>query len=225
MQGNSGIKNSRRCHGIAATLVMASGLWLVLTPSQAAGQQDAAAPTHMAHAHHMHASAAPAQSGYVRREVRYTVPHLALRSAADDPVDIAELLREDKPVMLNFIFTSCTAICPVMTATFARVRAELGPERSELRMISVSIDPEHDTPSRLAEYAQRFRADKDWIFLTGTVPDIVGLQRAFDNYRGDKMNHQPITFMRISPDAPWVRVEGFTSARALIGEYRRLRKQ
>jgi protein SCO1/2 len=59
--------------------------------------------------------------------------------------------------------------------------------------------------------------------LTGTLDDSVAVQRAFDVYRGDKMNHQPATFLRAAPGQPWVRLEGFASAADILREYRQLR--
>jgi protein SCO1 len=113
-------------------------------------------------------------------------------------------------------------VCPVLTATFSQVQAALGDERNALRMVSISIDPEHDTPARLAAYAAKFHAGPQWRFLTGSLSDIVAVQKAFDAYRGEKTSHVPLTFLRASPDAPWVRIEGFASAAELVREYHAL---
>jgi len=131
------------------------------------------------------------------------------------------VLASDIPVMLNLIFTTCTAVCPVMSATFEQVRNELGPRREQLHMVSISIDPEHDTPERLREYAEKFHADHLWQFYTGTQTEIVKLQRALQAYRGNKMNHIPTTYLRATATSPWVRIEGFASAEELISEYDR----
>jgi protein SCO1/2 len=113
---------------------------------------------------------------------------------------------------MNFIFTSCTAICPVMTGTFAQVQRRLGKDIDKVRMVSISIDPEHDTPAKLASYAKKFGAGPERLFLTGKTDNIVAVQRAFDTYRGDKMNHIPLTLMRASPKTEWVRYDGFASS-------------
>jgi protein SCO1/2 len=86
-------------------------------------------------------------------------------------------------------------------------------------MISVSIDPEEDTPPRLREYAKKFSAGPQWQHYTGTVAASVAMQKAFNAYRGDKMNHDPLTLMRAAPGKPWVRVDGFASAADLQGQY------
>lgn len=87
-------------------------------------------------------------------------------------------------------------------------------------MISVSIDPEYDTPDALNAYAKRFKAGPQWEFLTGSLDDSVAVQKAFDADRGDKMNHAPMTLMRATPDSQWIRYEGFARADELAEEAR-----
>jgi protein SCO1/2 len=131
---------------------------------------------------------------------------------------VHELLSTDRPILANFIFTSCTAICPAMSATFAQVQQGLAQDSDKVLMVSFSIDPEQDTPAALAAYAKRFDAGPQWVFLTGTLEDSIAVQKAFDAYRGDKMNHAPLTLLRATPDSRWVRYDGFASAADLVKE-------
>jgi protein SCO1/2 len=170
------------------------------------------------HAAHARQAAATV---YARSVQRYAVPALSLIDANGQSVALRSLLDTDKPVLVNFVFTSCTAICPVMTATFAQLQERLGPERDRVRMVSVSIDPEHDTPARLREYAQRFHAGADWHFLTGSRDEIIGAQRAFNAFRGNKTNHTPLTFVRAGARLQWIRIEGLASAEQLLQEIAR----
>ena len=171
-----------------------------------------------AHHEHHHHHAAPA--GVERSEAAYTVPNVTMVNQQGEKVSLTELLDTDQPVMLNFIFTSCTAICPAMSATFASVQNKLGSDSEKLRMISISIDPEYDTPDALSAYAKRFKAGPQWEFLTGSLDDSVAVQKAFDADRGDKMNHAPMTLMRARPDSQWIRYEGFAKADVLAKEIR-----
>ena len=157
-----------------------------------------------------------------RTTASYAVPDVTLKDQSGQPVSLRATLAEDQPVLVNFIYTSCTAICPVMSGTFAQVQKELGTASGKVRMLSVSIDPEHDTPSELARYAGRFNAGPQWLFLTGSLEDIIKVQRAFDAYRGDKMNHTPLTLLRASPQAEWVRYDGFANAKDLAEEAERM---
>lgn len=165
--------------------------------------------------------AAHAAVAYSRSVQRYQVPALSLVDANGKSVRLGELLAADKPLMINFIFTSCSAICPVMAATFAQVQQRLGPRRDGVRMVSVTIDPGYDTPERLRDYARRFEARPDWHFLTGGADAIRRVQDAFDAYRGNKGNHLPLTILRAAPGATWIRVEGLASPDQLLRELER----
>jgi len=165
------------------------------------------------------AAVAPASSP-ARAAMAYTVPDVRLVRADGTEVMIRPELERSGPVVLNFIFTTCTTICPVLTRTLAKVQETLGQDRDRVRMVSVSIDPERDTPARLREYARTFKAGPEWAFYTGTSDASVAMQKAFDVFRGNKMNHVPVTFVRTGPDHPWIRLEGLGNAEAILREIR-----
>ena len=169
------------------------------------------------HAHHHH-HAAPAASTVSRSEAPYALPKVMLRDQDGAAVALAQRLDDGRPVLLNFIYTSCTAICPPMTRIFAEVQNRLGAERRRLHMVSVSIDPEHDTPRQLKDYARQFGADDNWIFLTGSSAASTSVQQAFNAYRPDKMGHTPLTFLRRAPGQPWVRLDGLAQADRILAE-------
>jgi protein SCO1/2 len=77
----------------------------------------------------------------------------------------------------NFMFSRCPDVCPLLTGKMKGLRTELLRERSHLRFVSFSVDPEHDTPAVLKKFAQEHGADQpDWSFLTGPlqlIQDIV----------------------------------------------------
>lgn len=164
----------------------------------------------------------PDSSGYTRTERAYTIPDVVLTDSEARPVRLRDLLESGEPVMVNFIFTTCGTICPVMVKVFSEVPGKLGADARRLRMVSISIDPEHDTPARLKAYAREYAADARWRFLTGRVQDISAIQRAFASYRGDKMNHEPVTLLHAAPGKAWVRIDGFASATELANEYRKV---
>lgn len=172
----------------------------------------------VAHAHH---DASSEQEGYVRRTAHYVVPDVTLRDTEGAAVPLRSSLGGG-PVILDFIFTTCDTICPVTSMTFSQLQDALGPARSAVHMVSISIDPEQDTPAVLKKYAAKFGAGPQWQMLTGSVADSILVQRAFDTYRGDKMNHQPTTFLRVRPGQPWVRLDGFASAADIVREFRAL---
>jgi len=135
-------------------------------------------------------------------------------------VDIGTELDRQGPIYLNFIYTSCGSVCPVLSQTFSVLRDRLGPEGVKVRMISLSIDPEYDTPPRLAAYRQQFGAHSMWRFYTGSLEASTAIQRAFGVLSRDKMNHPVATFYRPAADRAWVRIDGFASPEQLEAEYR-----
>lgn len=160
------------------------------------------------------APAAPDAPRYARSLVRPAVPPVTLVDRDGSRVALAEELARPGPVAVQFVFTTCAAICPVTTGTLAAARERY----PKLRALSITIDPEHDTPERLRAYAASFGAGRGWRFLTGRGADLLAVQQAFDVYRGDKMRHQPATFLRAAPGGPWLRLDGFPSAAELAAE-------
>jgi protein SCO1/2 len=86
-----------------------------------------------------------------------------------------------KIVVLDFIYTTCTDVCPLFTANFARLQRQLATEhRSEVLFISITTDPEIDSPKILKAYAQRHGADfGNWVFLTGTEAQLKEVWKDF----------------------------------------------
>jgi protein SCO1/2 len=193
-----------------STLKYAAALALLLAGGACSARQ-AADP----HAHHRMHAAEPVS----RSTAAYRLDGLRLLRADGKDVTLGEELDHDGPLVLDFVFTTCTAVCPILSRTFAELQARSDPAK-RLRLVSISIDPQHDTPAVLRGYAKQFEAGKRWRFYTGTVAQSVAVQRAFDVYRGNKMNHVPLTFVRRGRGQPWVRLEGYASADALLRELR-----
>jgi protein SCO1 len=75
--------------------------------------------------------------------------------------------------VVSFLFTRCDSICPVTTMKMERLQERTFDARAQIKLASFSVDPAHDTPARLAEYAQRYHADPArWRFVTGPPDDM-----------------------------------------------------
>lgn len=170
-------------------------------------------------AQHSHAEL-PSPVATVRTTVNYIVPPITMVRDDGKTVQLADELNDGRPVVLNFIYTSCSGICPLASHTFSQLQRKLGADRDRVHLVSISIDPEEDTPARLHEYAQRYHAGPSWQHYTGTVAASLTAQRAFDVYRGDKMGHTPVTLVRTAPGTPWVRFDGFATPDVLLQELR-----
>jgi protein SCO1/2 len=152
----------------------------------------------------------------------YAVPPVQLVRADGKVVSLPDEMNDGRPIVMNFIFTTCTTICPLMSSTFAQFEHRLGADAGKVHLMSISIDPEHDTPARLAEYARKFHAGREWQHYTGTLDASIAAQRAFDVYRGGKMSHTLVTLMRAAPGKPWLRIEGWATPDDLVHDYREL---
>ncbi len=161
-------------------------------------------------------------SDYKSSQAVYNIPTLQMIDKAGQTIDLRQLFDYGGPVMVQFIFATCPTVCPILSACFSSIQADMEKLSGGVyRLISISIDPEQDTPERLSEYAKRFKADKNWYFLTGSRDDVLSLLKAFDaTYRSNnKMYHQSLTLMRPSKDAKWTRIEGLMGKKDLLAEY------
>jgi len=157
-----------------------------------------------------------------RSSVNYEPPVVTMVRADGKSVSLPRELDDGRPVLLNFIFTSCSSICPLTSRTLEEFQHKLGAGAAKVHMMSISIDPEQDTPARLREYARKFHAGPAWHYYTGTVAASLAAQKAFDVYRGEKMSHTPVTLMRAAPGKPWLRIEGFVTPDELVDDYQKL---
>lgn len=161
----------------------------------------------------------------IRSVSQYPIPPVKLVRDDGKAVSLPQELDDGRPVVLNFIFTTCSTICPLMSQTLAQFDRELGADRERVHLVSISIDPEEDTPARLREYARKFHAGPEWQHYTGTAEASLAAQRAFNVWRGDKMSHAPVTLVRAAPGKPWLRIEGFITPDELLQQYRHLLEQ
>jgi protein SCO1/2 len=153
-----------------------------------------------------------------RTEAQYVIPDVTLLRDDGKQVNLPAELDDGRLLVVNFIYTSCTTICPMNSQVFEQFQGDLGAARKSVHLVSISIDPEQDTPAHLRKYAAQFHAQHGWDHYTGKLADITAVQRAFGAYRGDKMSHTPLTLMRSSPGKPWVRFDGFARADDLMTE-------
>jgi protein SCO1 len=181
-----------------------------------------AVPPANAHDEHAMHRAQMANAAVTVSERSYAALNATLRDERGKPVELGPLLNGNRPIVLNFIYTSCTTICPVMTATLLQLQQQLS--KSDLRpdFVSISVDPDFDSPQILQAYAHRHGAQ--WTFLTGEAPVVLQTLRQFDAWRGNKVNHAAITLMKLPGAANWTRIEGLASAQQLAAIWSTLKR-
>ena len=160
-------------------------------------------------------------SKYERSVEKVAIPDVVLVNQDGKRVRFKTLLESDKPVIVDFIYATCTTICPVLSAGFSSMQRKLGPHSEDVQLVSVTIDPENDTPQVMKEYLERYRARPGWDFLTGNPRDIDRVAEAFNAFVGDKMEHLPLNFIRTSENGKWVRLYGLMSSREFMDEFQK----
>ena len=159
------------------------------------------------------ASAAQQASG----PTRVSIPDVMVRDQNNRKLHFYTDLIKDKNVAVNFIFTTWTTICPPLTANFAKVQKTLL-QRGEknFQLISVSVDPETDTPEKLKAYAEMFQAKPGWTFVTGTRADLEQIWRAFSVYTSNKQEHPATVVIGNDAQHTWTYASGLASADKLV---------
>lgn len=125
-------------------------------------------------------------------------------------------LIKGKTVAINFVFTTCTAICPSLTATFRRVQQDAANRGIDVQLISVSVDPTTDTPERLNDYAAKFKAGANWTFVTGDKARIDSVLAGLGAAVSNKNDHTPMILIGNDSSDYWTRAYGLTSPTKIV---------
>ena len=130
-------------------------------------------------------------------------------------------------VAINFVFTGCSSVCPLMGASFASLQQQLGSSAAQVALISVSLDPLNDTPARLLEWRNKFSTKPGWTLVTGRYQDIDALLSSLGAAASDPAAHAPfILIIDGRGDGPWQRMDGLADPAAVARVLRqRLQRQ
>jgi protein SCO1 len=119
-------------------------------------------------------------------------PDVPLTTQDGQTVKFYSDLLKGKMVMINFIYTRCGNVCPLETAKIAQVYKLLGDRMGkDVFFYSITVDPKHDTPEVLKDYAQKFHAGPGWYFLTGKRSDIDLVRNSIG--MANRPNEDPLT--------------------------------
>jgi len=122
-----------------------------------------------------------------------------------------------KTVVINALFTTCPNVCPPMSRNFERIQAAVG-ERlgKDVFLVSITVDPENDTPEKLKAYADRFHARAGWLFLTGKKENVDSALYKLGQYVEQKDQHKTIIIIGNEATGLWKKAFGLASAEDLI---------
>jgi protein SCO1/2 len=148
---------------------------------------------------------------------KVAIPDAVVMDQNNQKVRFYSDLVKGKIVAVNFMFTSCTTICSPMTANIARVQKKLlARGEKNVHFISVSVDPEGDTPEKLKSYAAMFHVQPGWTFVTGTRAQLEPIWRAFGVPMGAKEDHTATVVIGNEGRHEWTYGSGLTSADKLL---------
>jgi len=126
-------------------------------------------------------------------------------------------LLKDKVVIINTFFTTCTSVCPPMSRNLERVQSWLGDRLGkDVHIISISVDPAVDTPPRLKDYAQKYKAKPGWFFLTGNKENAEFALRKIGSFVESKDDHSTVIIIGNLRTGLWKKAMGMAKPEDLI---------
>src|SRR5215213_4653157 len=144
------------------------------------------------------------------------IPNARIYDQDGKQLDFYTDLIKGKTVAINFIFTTCTASCPPLTATFRKVQQNTAERGLPLQLISISVDPTVDTPERLHAFAEKFHAGPGWTFVTGDKGEIDSLLKGLGAAVTNKNDHTPMIMIGNDGADYWTRAYGLSSPSQLV---------
>jgi protein SCO1/2 len=172
--------------------------------------------------HQQHAAAADAKPSTVK--VRYD------ESVLTDQHGKTHKLRSDvigdRIVVVDFVYTTCTTVCPVLSAAMAQVQGSLDAKAmEEVRLVTITVDPARDTPARMKEYGDRYGAKPGWLWLTGPTGRVNEVLKGFGAYATSFEDHPPLVLVGDARTGNWIRFFGFTDPKLVVAKVQELRAE
>ena len=183
------------------------------------------------HTHEHHTAPPPAARGVDKREVpakggpgvvavgpaRFEIPDVKVSDQRGREVRFYSDLIKGRVVVISFFFTSCTLVCPMQGRALARLRAQLGPRLGkDVFLISVSKDPQTDTPARLKRWGADFGVARGWTLVTGAEGAMKKLVWDFTGEPLGPQLHTPFILIGNDRTGAWVEAEGLSPAEELV---------
>ena len=151
---------------------------------------------------------------YTARALRQHFPNVSLTTQDKKTIRFYDDVIKDRVVMIQFMFTQCDRYCPMVTPNLAKVQKEL--QRlapNKVTMISITVDPAHDTPEVLKQYSDKFHVQAGWQFLTGQKQDIDRIRRELGVYDPEEKKTEHLNVLTIGkePTGQWLAIEALAT--------------
>jgi len=170
-------------------------------PAPTAGEADP-------HAAHKEAAAKPVTA----QPVEIKLSDVELLNQNGKPVKLKSELIGERIVVMDFIYTTCTTVCPVLSALLADVQGKLGKDvGKDVALVSMTVDAARDTPQRLKALGEKHNAGPGWTFVTGRKGRVEDGLKAFGAYTPNFVDHPPLVMVGDGKTGKWLRFFGFPS--------------
>ncbi|MFZ5510861.1 MAG: SCO family protein [Pseudomonadota bacterium] len=180
----------------------------------------ATAPT-AAHEAHRHDRAPPGADAW-KADIKLV--EATLLSQRGDKLKFPGEALGGRIVVMDFIYTNCTTVCPVVSALFAQLQDRLGSSLGEeVSLVTITVDPARDTPQRLRDYAARFDARPGWLWLTGEKGAVDQVLKGLGTYTPDFTRHPSVILVGDAGRGTWRRLYGLPGVEEVIAQVEALR--
>lgn len=148
-----------------------------------------------------------------------TLPDTALITQNGEEQRLGSDVVSGRIAVIDFVYTSCTTVCPVLSAILSQVQGRLdGRVGSDVMLVSISVDPIRDTPARLKAYADKMRAGDGWVWLTGEKQTVDAVLAQLGAYSPNFEDHPSMVLVGDAESGDWVRFLGFPSAEKIVSK-------
>ena len=192
--------NTRLCHGLLVSLLIA--------PLAAVADEDP---------HAKHRAMMKQKSDPVAESVDIDLRDRQLVDQNGQEVMFVTDVVGDNIVVMDFVYTTCTTICPVLSALFRQVQEKLGADvGEEITLVSMSVDPIRDTPQRLKAYSAKHGAGGGWLWLTGQKTVVDDVLNGLGAYTTNFEDHPSMVLIGDGQTGEWKRLFGFPNPDRIV---------
>ena len=169
----------------------------------------------LADSHAQHNAVAASESDMAM--ARIDLPDsLSMLNQFGDKVDLRKDVIGDKIVVIDFVYTTCTTVCPVVSSILSMVQKHFGDQMDkDVVLISITVDPARDTPHRLLSYSKNFNLGSGWSWLTGDKKSVDKALSALGAYTPNFEDHPAMMLIGDDSKSEWYRYYGFPAPAAI----------
>jgi protein SCO1/2 len=169
------------------------------------------------HAHHQQMMLKEMELESDANSTDVSIPDVNLLTQHGDSVNLRADVVGDKIVVIDFVYTTCTTVCPVLSAILGQVQGHLSDRLGqEVVLVSLTVDPLRDTPARLKSYSEKHRAGDGWLWLTGNKQSVDEVLQKLGVYTPNFEDHPSTILVGDAASGEWSRFIGFPGAGQIV---------